>query len=162
MCIVAYPTDSLNDGQMLYDLAHFNFTGFMVRNFDITQQRDPEITQFRIAGFNSYDEAHAYAQQLYNAPGMKEKLRRARIVLISAPNLELLGTTYSFDDYKAFYDKTFAPLKINPQLPLDMQDGPVEQHYEDEYTPEQLKDMEEDKGNGSETDDDDGGEWYEG
>lgn len=162
VCIVAYPTDSLNDGQMLYDLAHFNFTGFMVRNFDITQQRDPEITQFRIAGFNSYDEAHAYAQQLYNAPGMKEKLRRARIVLISAPNLELLGTTYSFDDYKAFYDKTFAPLKINPQLPLDMQDGPVEQHYEDEYTPEQLKDMEEDKGNGSETDDDDGGEWYEG
>ncbi len=157
VCIVAYPTDSLDDGQLLYDLAHFNFTGFMVRNFELSQQRGPDITQMRIAGFNSFDEAHAYAQQLYADPYMAEKLKRARVVVISADNLELLGTTYSFEDYRRFYDKTFAPLKLNPQLPLDMQDMPIEQHYEDEYTPEELDNSR--KNNRQDTEDD-GGEWY--
>ncbi len=157
--IVAYPTDSLNDGQLLYDLAHFNFTGFMVRNFELSQQRDAQLTQMTIAGFNNYDEAHAYAQQLYEDAQLAPQLRQARLVIISVANLELLGVNYSYDDYKAFYDKTFAPLEINPQLPLDMQDMPVEQRYEDEYTPEELEELNNSEG-GSSEEDDDSGEWY--
>lgn len=158
VCIVAYPTDSLDDGQVLYDLAHFNFTGFMVRNFEIAQLRDPEITQFHISGFNSFDEAHSYAQQLHASPDMAGIVRGIRLFVISAENLELLGTTYSFDDYQAFYDKTFAPMKLNPQLPLDMQDMPPEQHYEDEYTPEELDRI--NSGEEEEIIDGDDGEWY--
>lgn len=159
VCIVAYPTDSINDNRLLYDVAHFNFTGFMARNFDMTFLRDAEITQFRIAGFNSFDEAHAYAQRLYAVPSLNATLQHARLVLISESNMQLLGTTFSFDEYKDFYDKTFAPLEINPAIPLDGQDNPVEQHYEDEYTPEELERIQ--QGNSPEggTDDDEG-EWY--
>lgn len=85
-------------------------------------------------------------------------LRRTRVVLISEHNADLLGSLYSFDDYKAFYDKTFAPLKINPDLPLDMEDEPVEQHYEDEYSPEELDRLQD--GNNTEDTDEDDGEWY--
>ena len=67
----------------------------------------------------------------------------------------MLGTQYSFDDYKEFYNKTFAPLKIDPELPLDLDDEPIEQRYEDEYTPEQLEDLNNESGGT-----DDGGEWY--
>ncbi len=154
VCIIAYPTDSLNDGQLLYDLAHFNFTGFVVRNFDLSQLRDSEITQLRIAGFRNFEEAYSYAQQLYTDKPLAEKLAHARLVIISETNMELLGSTYSFDDYRDFYEKTFAPLKPETQMPLDMQDMPIEQHYEDEYTPEQLDEQQ----NGGE--EDDGGEWY--
>lgn len=157
VCVVAYPTDSLSDGQVLYDLAHFNFTGFMVRNFEISQLREPDLTQFRISGFNTFDEAHAYAQQLYAAPQTAGLWKQARLVIVSAANLELLGTAYSFDDYRTFYDKTFAPMQLNPQLPLDMQDTPPEQHYEDEYTPEELDRLRE--GEDEEPSGDDG-EWY--
>ena len=157
VCLIAYPTDSLNDNQLLYDVAHFNFTGFMVRNFDMTFARDREITQLRIAGFRNYDEAHAYAQRLIAVPSLSRQLQHARIVIISQANLELLGTAYSFDEYNAFYDKTFAPLQINPSLPIDTEDNQIEQRYEDEYTPEELERLK----NGSTTedgDDDDG--WY--
>lgn len=174
LVIVAYPTGSRNDGKVLYDLAHFNFTGFMVRNFDLTPQRDAELTQWRITGFRSFDEAHVYASQLYAAPGMAARLEGARLILISADNAELLETTYSFDDYAAFYEKNFAPIVINPALPLDVDERPVEQHYEDEYTPEELRrqqerntdsghDDEDNDGEYYDTDgdtDDDGGEWY--
>ena len=158
ICIVAYPTGQIDDGQALYDLAHFNFTGFKVRNFDITQLRAADITQLRVAGFNSFAEAHLYAQQLFADARFAADLQKARLVIISAANAELLGTTYSFDDYQKFYDKNFAPLKLAPQLPLDLQQGPIEQHYEDEYTPEEL---EEKNGKKNENDnEDDGGEWY--
>ena len=129
----------------------------MVRNFDMTFARDREITQLRIAGFHNYDEAHAYAQRLIAVPSLSQQLQHARIVIISQANLELLGTAYSFDEYKAFYDKTFAPLQINPSLPIDTEDNQIEQRYEDEYTPEELERLK----NGSTTedgDDDDG--WY--
>jgi hypothetical protein len=156
ICIVAYPTGSLNDNQLLYDLAHFNFTGFMVRGFDLSIQRDREITQFRIAGFNSYDEAHTYAQKLYASPTLNNKLSGARLVIISRGNMELLGTYYSFDEYKEFYEKNFAPLNISPELILDGEEEVIEQRYEDEYSPEELERMKQ----GEETSDDDGGEWY--
>lgn len=153
--VVAYPTDSIDDNRLLYELARFNFTGFMVRNFDITPLRDAQLTQFRVAGFNSFDEAHTYAQQVYADTTLARMLTKARVVLISTHNLEMLGTQYSFDDYRKFYEQTFAPMEIKDTLPLDMQDGPVETHYEDEYTPEQLEDMQDD----SATEDDEG-EWY--
>ena len=159
VCLIAYPTDSLADGKVLYELAHFNFTAFMLRNFEIQLARDPMLTQFRITGFRSYDEAHAYAQRLYADPVIAARLKGARLFLISAQNLDLIGTVWSFDDYARFYDAHFAPLVIDPALPLDMPSQPVDQHYEDEYTPEELDELDRNKDK-KQTDDDGGGEWY--
>lgn len=156
LCVIAYPSGSIDDGQMLYDLAQFNFAGFLTRNFDLQRQQAAGITQIRIAGFRSFDEAHAYASQLFSDKVLSKEMKGARTFLVSAENLELIGTAFSFEDYSKFYEKTFAPLKLNPQLPLDLQDQPVEQHYEDEYTPEELDKQKQEE----EKQQDDGGEWY--
>ena len=130
--LIAYPKDSLDDNRLLYDIAHFNFTGFYVRSFDMEKITDPGgLTQFRIRGFRSYDEAHAYAQELCARPEISRQLQHARTLLISEHNMSLLGKQYSFEDYEAFFDKTFAPMKLNPNLPLD-DAPPSEQQYEDE------------------------------
>ena len=84
-------------------------------------------------------------------------MQQARIVIISQANLELLGTAYSFDEYKEFYDKTFAPIQVNPALPIDNEDGEIQQRYEDEYTPEELERLK--NGNATEDAGDDDG-WY--
>ncbi len=159
--LVAYPTDSIDDDQLLYDVAHFNFTSFMVRNFDIAIRREPGITQFLVSGFNSFDEVHTYAQKIYTDTILTRRLEKARIVLISAPNLALLGTKYSYDDYRDFYDVHFAPTELNPELPVIIEDVPVEQRYEDEFTPEELEQMQESEEEDSGGSDDDG-EWYSG
>ena len=39
--------------------------------------------------------------------------------IISESNLKLLGTVFSFDDYKKFYDEKFAPLQVPEDLRLD-------------------------------------------
>lgn len=131
-CLIAYPTDSIDDNQLLYRIAHFNFTGFMVRNFETVIHRDAELTQFQIDGFNSFDEVHRYAQHLYANSQLGTMLSKARVFLISRDNLKLIGTAFSFEDYQQFYDQHFAPLDVKPIISLDREAAPAEQIYEDE------------------------------
>ena len=90
------------------------------------------------------------------------KLTQIRSVIISEQNLKLLGTTFSYDDYKAFYDEHFAPLEIPKDLILD--DTGVEIRTVDDEGPEYYEedDDEEYRGAGNDNgtsgnDDDDGG-----
>ena len=137
-------------------MAHFNFTTFVVRGFDMSIVTDKGLSQFRIAGFNSFDEVHAYAQRVFKSKALAPYLSKGRIMLISKANLDLIGTAFSINDYQKFYDKTFAPLQLPVNQPVET--APIEQHYEDEYSPEQLDRMNNTDSNGGSTDDD--GEWY--
>lgn len=153
--VMAYPTDSISANQLLYEMAHFNFTTFVVRGFEMSVVNDNGLSQFRVAGFNSYDEAHAYAQRVFKSTSLHKFLEKGRILLISKHNLDLIGTAFSINDYQKFFDKTFAPIAIPENQPVDT--PPIEQHYEDEYTPEQIEEM--NNSNTTNTNDDDG-EWY--
>lgn len=117
--LLAYPENSLDEDQLLYEMALYNFTSFMVRNFDIDIVKADGLAQMRVSGFLNYDEAHAYAQKLYADPHMSVVLKNIRSVIISESNLKLLGTVFSFDDYKKFYDEKFAPLQVPEDLRLD-------------------------------------------
>jgi hypothetical protein len=155
--VLAYPTDSVQTNALLYEMAHFNFTTFVVRGFDMEVSHEKGLSQLCISGFNSFDEAHAYASRVFKDKNLVPYLRKGRVMLISKQNLELIGTTFSINDYQKFYDSTFAPVKLPADLPLET--APVEQHYEDEYTPEQLERI----NSGSSSDDNttnDDGEWY--
>lgn len=156
--VLAYPTDSINANQLLYEMAHFNFTTFVVRGFDMNITTDNGLSQFVVSGFNSYDEAHAYAQRVFKSKEMIPYLNKGRVLIVSKQNLDLIGTAFSINDYQQFYDKTFAPLQLPQNLPLET--APIEQHYEDEYTPEQLEQMNNDNSSGGNSSSDDDGEWY--
>ena len=114
MFLLAYPEGEVNENQLLFDLAKYNFTNFLVRNFDITIEHEEGLGRMEVRGFRSYDEARQYSMQLANAPEMKGKIpESAKIVLISEENFILLGTNFSYKDYEEFYEKNFAPVKIS-------------------------------------------------
>lgn len=117
--VLAYPTGSLNEDRLLYEMARYNFTNYMVRNFDIEITENQGISTMSIMGFLSYDEVHSYAQSLYLDENMSALLKGIRTLLISEDNLKLIGTEFSFDDYKEFYDDKFAPLDIPEDLIID-------------------------------------------
>lgn len=155
--VLAYPTDSVETNDLLYEMAQFNFTSFVARGFDMSVVHNKGLSEIRIAGFGSYDETYAYATRIMKNTELRRYMEKGRILLISEENLKLIGTVFSLNDYKAFFDQHFAPIQLNPNQPIE-QIMPVEQHYEDEYTPEELEQM-----NQEETEEptgDDGGEWY--
>ena len=147
--VLAYPTGEVDNDQLLYEMARYNFTSFMARNFDIEIVPAGLITQLRVTGFQSYDEVHAYAQQLYSDQHMRTRLEGIRAILISEQNLKLLGTRYSYDEYAEFFDAELSPLEIPEELvldeptdnfPTDIDDVP-----EGQENPETSEDSEEDE-----------------
>lgn len=118
--ILAYPDYSVDENQLLYELAKYNFTNFMVRNFDIVIERNKGISEMKVNGFLNYDEALQYARQLASDKAMTEKLKGTRSIIISEENLKLLGTKFSFNDYENFYAKTFSAVKISDEQLLEI------------------------------------------
>lgn len=118
--ILIYQPDSINENQLLYEMARFNFSNFLVRNFDLGIEREQGFNRMRIRGFLNFDEALQYARQLYASDEMTKVLRKCRSVVISEHNLTLIGTRFSYQDYDAFYEQTFLPLKISNEELLNI------------------------------------------
>ncbi|MBR6978547.1 MAG: tetratricopeptide repeat protein [Prevotella sp.] len=110
--VIAYHPDSLNENQLLYEMARFNFTTYIVRNFEIELEDLDGIHLMKVSGFRLFDEAHQYASEVHKQENVVRKLKKARTLIISKENLELLGKQFSFDDYNEFYAKHFAPLRL--------------------------------------------------
>lgn len=136
--VLAYPTGCLNDNQLLFELARYNFSSYMVRNFEIAQEKMEGISMMIVKGFLSYDEAHAYAQQLLSDRRMVRRLDGLKTLIISDKNLSLLGKQYSFDDYSRFFEEKFAPLQIPKNVNLDEQ---IDQPFID---PDEIEERQDD------------------
>ena len=143
--ILAYQPDSLfqgngrttqqNENQLLFEIARYNFTNFMVRNFDLKIDRQGGVSRMTVSGFLNYDEALQYARQLYASAEMQTVLRPCRRIVISEQNLRLIGTHYSYKDYESFYERTFMPLEISNeellQIPEEVTPAPDDEDLED-------------------------------
>ena len=115
MFILAYEPDSINENQLLFEMARYNFTNFLVRNFDIVLDEDNGLHRMRISGFLNYDEALQYARQLFADKAMGAFLKPCHHLIISENNLALIGTRFSYDEYMQFYEDTFIPMKISQE-----------------------------------------------
>ena len=111
--MLAYAPDSVNENKLLYQLARYNFTSYLVRDFEISIEDHEGVRRMMVSGFRNFDEALTYARQLTAQPQLVRLIGKARPILISTQNLPLLGTAYSYDDYTKFYNKHFAPLKVS-------------------------------------------------
>lgn len=129
--ILAYEPDSVNENQLLFEMARYNFTNYLVRNFDIVLDEDNGLHRMRFSGFLSYDEALQYARQLYADKAMADKLKGCRSLIISETNLQLIGNRFSYDDYQQFYEDTFVPMKISEEKLLIVPEGIEQPDIED-------------------------------
>ncbi|MBQ9356979.1 MAG: tetratricopeptide repeat protein [Prevotella sp.] len=134
--LLVYQPDSLitpatpnGENQLLYEMARFNFSNFLVRNFDMEIERmQMGYSRMRITGFLSFDEALQYARQLSAAPEMESLMQHCRSIVISEHNLNLIGTRYSYQDYDEFYENYLMPLPISDeellQIPETIEEQP--------------------------------------
>ena len=129
--IIAFEADSVNENQLLFEMARYNFTNFMVRNFELTVEKEGDIHRLLIGGFMNYDEALQYARRLHGDEAMRARLHHTRSIVISQQNLKLIGTRYSYNDYEEFYEKTFMPLSISDEQLLEIPEQTDQPDMED-------------------------------
>ena len=137
--MLVYYVDSVNENQLLFEMAKFNFTNYMVRNFDITIEQYPEHSRMRLNGFRNFEEAHLYATQLHANKNMHKLLRKTKPIIISEENLELLNNIVTLQEYEKYYSKHFSPVKItNLYLLTEPTELGDEKNIEDPHCHESL------------------------
>ncbi len=99
--VLAFPRDSVNSNQLLYEVARFNFSSFVVRDFDMEPMSFGEIGLIVIKGFRNLKEAEYYSGVLQSKG--PELPPGTRSIIISKHNFELLlNEGRSFEEYFRF------------------------------------------------------------
>ena len=151
--MIAYSPDSINENKLLFEMARYNFTSYLVRNFDISIENGDGIKRMMVSGFRNYDEALQYVHSLYEQQSIMEQMGSSRSIIISEPNLPLLGKQFSYEDYDAFYAEHFAPIKVSTEHLLT---EPTELDYNREPTLVKPEDENTDEDDGNTVIDDGG------
>ena len=140
---VAYERDSVNENQLLFEMARYNFTNFTVRNFDITFDRGQGIDMLQVRTFLNYDEAYIYLHRLMNNADMAYKLQGLKCFIIAEDNLKKLMKGLSFADYFDFYDENFdriGSLQIKEDEPSSLDEPTELPEPQEEEEEEELED----------------------
>lgn len=117
--MLVYSPDSLNENKLLFEVAKFNFTHFVVRNFDIEIVDDGGMHRMQLSGFRSFDEAYQYARELARTKSVVAQMNKStRVIVISDKNLKLIGLQLSYNDYEKFYEKNFSPVQVSKRYLL--------------------------------------------
>lgn len=122
--VLAFPRDSVNANALLYDVARFNFSSFVVKDFDLEPMSFGEIGLLVIKGFSNLRELEHYRSVMNkNDFRLPEGVRP---IMISKHNFELLlNEGRSFEEYFRFEAEPPAPADLpEPTPPSEAQ--PVE------------------------------------
>ncbi|MDE5674680.1 MAG: tetratricopeptide repeat protein [Muribaculaceae bacterium] len=148
--VLAFPLDSVNPNAVLYDIARFNFSSFVVKDFDLEPMRFSNIGLLVVKGFANLRELQNYRTVMEK--GDIRLPREVRPVLISKYNFELLlREGRSFEEYFRFQEDDakekaeedlLGPDRTMPSPPqqddagkeTDTEDVPLE-----EFTPSALQ-----------------------
>ena len=89
--------------QLLYDIALFNFSQFMIKDFDLKQELNFTRDQSAVivSGFEKMDEAEWYHNLLTKNPDISQKIiaNNAQVICITQTNFEILSQHFTLADY---------------------------------------------------------------
>ncbi|MBQ5730150.1 MAG: tetratricopeptide repeat protein [Bacteroidaceae bacterium] len=128
--ILAFPNDSLDEKRLLFEMARYNFSRYMVRNFTMEFNKQATITLLEVKEFLNFDEAFVYRKRLYGNSQMATLLDGITSMIISKSNLELLLNYYTFDDYTKFYEEQLLSIP-EPEIDGYTLDEPLEEKPEE-------------------------------
>lgn len=98
-------TNIANSNKLLYSIASFNFSRFMIKDFDLVVNKlDSVQSALSVTNLESYDEADWYSKTLNTDPLLVQLLSDLNIrkIVISEANFTLLRTGSTLNDYLAF------------------------------------------------------------
>ena len=92
---------------LLYNVASYNFTHFLIKNFDLAVSKLDSLATLSITGLESWEEAKWYDNSIASDATIKQLVNKYQIqrVMISEENYRLIKGPYNLDDYLSFQIK---------------------------------------------------------
>ncbi|MDE6379455.1 MAG: tetratricopeptide repeat protein [Muribaculaceae bacterium] len=105
--VLAYPRDEINGNLLLYEVARFNFSSFVVKDFDLEPMSFDNVGILVIKGFSNLRELENYRKVMTKRDFQLPE--GVRPIMISKHNFELLlKEGRSFEEYFRFEENAMA------------------------------------------------------
>lgn len=108
LTLMIYPAGAVDENRLLYAVAAYNFTSFMVKELDLTFEDLTPARALAVRGFVNVDEAVQYYKLINGPEGYARSLDRVVAILpISEENYETLTHGKTIDEYIQFFAANF-------------------------------------------------------
>ena len=109
LVLISKITDQESYNKLLFDLAAFNFSKFLIKDFDLAIRKIEGQTCLVISNFESYEEVIWYEKLLSEESSLTERISadNCQRIRISSDNLSLIGTYFTLEQYMDFFNKNF-------------------------------------------------------
>ena len=112
--VLTYPADSVNANRLLFDVALYNFTNFLIRDYELSLERVADMDALVIRSFENAEDVSRYSSWMnFQTEAPEAKYPGLRRILISESNFNLINTI-SFGDkispsevYDRFYRRAY-------------------------------------------------------
>ncbi len=113
--VLAYPRDEINGNLLLYEVARFNFSSFVVKDFDLEPMSFDNVGILVIKGFTNLRELENYRKVMVNRDFQLPE--GVRPIMISKYNFELLlKEGRSFEEYFRFEENAMTEEAVETAL----------------------------------------------
>ena len=127
LLLYVYKSDSINANDLLFDIARYNFSNYIVKDFDLDIIKFPEISMVLVKGFVNFDELSKYRTTQTSAKAFTMPAGVTPI-MISEENFRILLNGRSFSDYFIFMENAAVSSAEEPIMGTDSKiSDPIEQ-----------------------------------
>ena len=145
--VLAYPRDEVNGNILLYDVARFNFSSFVVKDFDLEPMSFDNVGILVIKGFSNLRELENYRRVMVNRDFQLPD--GVRPIMISKYNFELLlKEGRSFEEYFRFEENAMTEEAVDAAMegadeePEESKTTTQDENSEESEQPEQSVESE--------------------
>lgn len=109
--LLIYPTESFDANRLLFAVAAYNFSNFIVKEFDLEQETSGLVSTLKVKGFYNFGEIQQYYKMIYGEDGYASSLGREVIALpISENNYTTLMRGKTVEEYIDFFEEHYGEL----------------------------------------------------
>ena len=140
--VLAYPRDEINGNLLLYDVARFNFSNFVVKDFDLEPMSFDNVGILVIKGFSNLRELENYRKVMVKRDFQLPE--EVRPIMISKFNFELLlKEGRSFEEYFRFEENAMVEEAVDTALEgEDLEESDISKQSENSESSENSEESE--------------------
>ena len=103
-----YSPDSINANKLLFDVALYNFTNFLVRDYELSLEKIGEQDVLMVRSFEDAKDVQRYAAWLtFQGIDPAEKYPGLKLFIFSESNLQLVQEEFPEEAYRLFYEQHY-------------------------------------------------------
>lgn len=103
-----YLPDSTNTNKLLFDVALYNFTTFLVRDYELSIAKIGKMDVLLVQGFEDAEDVLRYRSWItFQNESPEKKYPGLRMIIASKPNMQLLMQGIDIEKYLDFYKMNY-------------------------------------------------------